>query len=562
MSHDRYQLERGTALVLVIFVMVVGAAFASSLILANVSESEHAKFTGEFNRQTYLVQGGLSFARNEMLQKIASFKDAEGTGSVILDNPSQDHNLNNPMQVTVNYEVRDTNNNFDETDTDGVYSRHEVYEIRAWLDDPIGGDQISYYDTKAAYLQTDVERTPIFQFAVFYDERFEFFPGVVMTLAGRVHSNDDFYIGSKKGLDLDTSYVRSAQSMFRHRFDDPSDSGETDPRVNVFGTWRNWDASTDSRSPTWVDDALAIFEGIVQDQAHGVKELDSPSVGTIGWNDGDYYYEEARTAGNDGLVILDSGDPSEDDDGYTDGFKVLDNGNNVTQDFIDEGIIQRETMFDGREEKVINLLEIDFSKLRGAGYDYWPDSGLIYAARTDATDVDPHGVRATNAEDLGPGRPDSYAPMLVTGNPAYIWGNWNTAGTKNPSVVMTDALNLLSNAWDDSKTDGSLPAASATTYNMAFITGVVETPFEGGPYSGGLENLPRFHEKWTGVDCDINGSFICLWESEIAQAEWLYGDDNYKAPRRNWKFDDIFLGANSKYFPDAVSARSSVLLYQ
>ena len=55
---------------------------------------------------------------------------------------------------------------------------------------------------------------------------------------------------------------------------------------------------------------------------------------------------------------------------------------------------------------------------------------------------------------------------------------------------------------------GNLPGAVETSYNIAFVTGNVPTPEGGGTYSGGFENLPRFHENWSGKKAKIRGSFI------------------------------------------------------
>jgi len=70
------------------------------------------------------------------------------------------------------------------------------------------------------------------------------------------------------------------------------------------------------------------------------------------------------------------------------------------------------------------------------------------------------------------------------------------------------------------------------------VTG--NTPTASGSYNGGLENLPRFHEKWTGKSCTINGSFICPWESQFADSPWVYGGNYYKAPVRSWSYDQMF----------------------
>jgi hypothetical protein len=97
---------------------------------------------------------------------------------------------------------------------------------------------------------------------------------------------------------------------------------------------------------------------------------------------------------------------------------------------------------------------------------------------------------------------------VVSGNPVCIQGDYNTGTTSslqpasnNASLpdptkpTVADAVNILSNAWLDSRS-GSTPAASPTTLNVAIISGTV--PTGNGYYSGGLENFPRFPENWDG----------------------------------------------------------------
>jgi hypothetical protein len=145
---------------------------------------------------------------------------------------------------------------------------------------------------------------------------------------------------------------------------------------------------------------------------------------------------------------------------------------------------------------------------------------------------------------------------VVTEDPLYIRGDFN-ANSKRGAAVIADAVNLLSNSWNDSKTAGSLPAASRTTYNLAMVTGDVPTPDGGGPYSGGFENLPRFHENWSGVQAVILGSFLKLFRSEIARARWKSGGDSYSPPTRSWSFDPDLQnpGKMPPFTPNAIYFR-------
>ena len=137
------------------------------------------------------------------------------------------------------------------------------------------------------------------------------------------------------------------------------------------------------------------------------------------------------------------------------------------------------------------------------------------------------------------------ALTIVTANPLYIEGNYNTVN-KKPASVLADAITILSNAWapggDDlsySRKNLNNRRASDTTINAAFALGNSETTT--GNYNGGVENLPRFIEKWSGKRFTYLGSLIDLWYAEYAVGNWKYGDPVYKAPIRDWAFDLDFL---------------------
>jgi hypothetical protein len=94
---------------------------------------------------------------------------------------------------------------------------------------------------------------------------------------------------------------------------------------------------------------------------------------------------------------------------------------------------------------------------------------------------------------------------------------------------------------------------------MAVVTGNQVTEFNGA-YNGGFENLPRFHEDWSGVNAIIRGSFVNLWQSKVGVGDWSYGSPRYTAPNRDWDFDSDFLDADNlpPYTPRAVGTESRV----
>jgi hypothetical protein len=131
----------------------------------------------------------------------------------------------------------------------------------------------------------------------------------------------------------------------------------------------------------------------------------------------------------------------------------------------------------------------------------------------------------------------------------------NTANQKG-SAILADAVNVLSNAWAYKPTDGQSGNPSATStvtkmpgnapanavptsVNFAMLAGVTSS-VAGSTYSGGLENFQRFHENWSNVIERYRGSYVNLYNSQIATAPW--GANNvYSPPTRHWDFDQSFL---------------------
>lgn len=182
---------------------------------------------------------------------------------------------------------------------------------------------------------------------------------------------------------------------------------------------------------------------------------------------------------------------------------------------------------------------------------------VLYSAKYNAgSGLQTGGLKVKNGAQLA-------LPLtVVSESPIYVQGNFNVGGDTYPktgAAAIGDAVNLLSNAWNDTKTPASgKPVASNTTFNLALITGNQESSI--GKYNGGLENLPRFHENWSGRTCTIKGSFVNTWGSDLATGTWVYGGKIYEAPRRNFRYDTDFNDISNlpPFTPVAVSSEDVV----
>jgi Tfp pilus assembly protein PilX len=388
---------------------------------------------------------------------------------------------------------------------------------------------------------------PIFQFAVFYEQDLEILPGANMTLGGRVHSNSDMYLGSEGGVSLKVdSWTTAAGDLFHGRKDDLSHAMNGDvlikDRSGTFQNMKNTDGTwLDANSSNWVSESLNRWGGMVEDQSHGITELNLPVVVS-----GDPIDMIKRAAGGN----MDSYENKA-------GLKIVDNqvlwqnssGNwvDVTTTFQTNGILTTGSFYNYREYKWVTSYDIDVDKLNTSGY--YPLNGILYASRNQVAGTQ-QAIRLTNGQELS-------GPLtVVSDNPMYTKGNFNSVN-KKAAALFTDALTILSNSWSDAKSNQSLGnrVASNTEVNAAFLTGNAETTT--GHYNGGLENLPRFLETWNGKTFKYRGSMVDLWYSEQATGAWVYGSPQYEAPNRDWAFDLAFLDPNN--LPPGVPQINAVL---
>lgn len=587
--------KRGMALVSALVAAFVAAAMISVVMTLSLSNHRQAQVDRHRIQARYQAEGGLATATKTIQTAVANWREVPTQGTYDLG------------AETINYTVTPTGLDTIATDSAGIQTLVEGYEILS--QGTSGRSRVPMHKV------VNVLSTPIFQFAVFYDGDLEILPGPSMTLGGRVHSNGDMYVGCGDTLTVDTNYFSAVGTINRERKDSPGtssgtveirkwvenpyDNSEPEEYVKLYSksqmddegvtTDSGYDSSftdgldlnsdgdfyDDGEWLPWGPGALEFWRqpdgyaggtgNTVRDEAHGIGEATVPLIGSIAMfeevDDGDYALDEdtdlyepvaAGTGTHDKGFFHENADLSiiTYDDGSWDAF----DGDGFSVKASLGSVVDVTTIYDARQANgngdLTTVTEVDIHWLNNSGV--FPDNGLIYAAHYGvATGTKARGLVLTNGKKLK-------APLTVVSEGAlYVHGDYNTASKKGASVI-GDAVNLLSNDWDNTKTGGTLPVASETTFNMAIVTGNTNTTV--GNYNGGLENLPRFHENWSGIACNIVGSFVNTWESQYATGAWVYGDDRYEAPGRNWSYDEDFNSvANLPPFtPMAVSAEDVV----
>jgi len=132
---------------------------------------------------------------------------------------------------------------------------------------------------------------------------------------------------------------------------------------------------------------------------------------------------------------------------------------------------------------------------------------------------------------------------VTSENPVYVQGPYNADASgygdpHAPAAIIADAVTLLSSAWDDWNTLNSAhvpPAAATTYYRFAVATGTslnFPQPGDANGFGtdGGLHNLLRLLEDWTGQTLGYRGSLAPLWTSRQARGTYKCCGGNVFVP--------------------------------
>ncbi len=187
--------------------------------------------------------------------------------------------------------------------------------------------------------------------------------------------------------------------------------------------------------------------------------------------------------------------------------------------------------------------------------DTLPDYKDFYGNRLGFTFSSQNGIYVQGDFNTGPNPPSNNPGISMpttddttAANEKYESFTTAPGYERAPVMVAADAVMILSNAWQDSDSyldvGNSDRRADHTTMNFAIVSGNVQpesNQLNGGKdYSGGLENFPRFMEKW-GKDRNFTyyGTMILGYYSGQFTGAWGKGNV-YDPPRRRWFFEMIY----------------------
>jgi hypothetical protein len=248
---------------------------------------------------------------------------------------------------------------------------------------------------------------------------------------------------------------------------------------------------------------------------------------------------------------------------------------------------QGRALYDAREGGAVKVTDVDIANLISNLSNFTNWTGVLYLADKGATTYNADGTvksagtasnvtingttysttkrafRIVNATKV----PQALGLTIVSENPVYIQGDFNTGGTppsdsgtytsptvsgytqtnqttKPPVAVIADAITVLSAGWNDSASNSAnglaaRVASANITLNAALVSGNV--PSNGTKYSGGAENFIRLLENWTGKSFCYYGSLVQLYRSNQAVGTWNGDGATVYAPPTTNKFyyDDV-----------------------
>lgn len=616
--------ERGIALIVYLFVLATMSALAVAAIqITNLGLLTSESYrTGQ--KAFYSAEVGLDLAVNAIVEE---FEDLVPY-TISLDDPNADADgfitVENYRDYKVRYKVTNPLKKYLYQSSVGssfIFHHAHTYDIEATA--------ISLKDSSREFLKERIRilETPLVQYFMFYGQTgggadLELFPGPEMNMWGRIHSNGDIYIGSSgdgrggfsrinlRNYDdqgnlsphlmsasgkITTQFKHSGQSFDNTVFVKTSNEGTTFSPTEALPPTidKSNESEQESRfndyvlvnEPKFVTPSISLIErgGFYEKRAKNPKtnKIDSIIItGTGGLGSGNIEVSVSRPTLTNVTDLIKTGRTT--------------SGNSIPG--LPFPIIQetRNAFEDCREDdRSVDTTDIDINALQRWYVAYLASQGLslggngilVYTSRSPDSSFTNHNG---NLQAIRLVRIDRFHSIpelldettLVTDNPLYVQGDFNSINTKGVALV-SDAFNILSNDFVNHYPGyGSIPPnggkvcgygqavlfyyfrGSETTVNAAIFTGNVHNRVTDGD---GAHVFPRFHEWWhvkpnfpyKASVLNILGSFINLWTSKQANSEWCpAGGDCYSAPIRNWGWDVRFQDPN--FWPPFVPSVFSV----
>lgn len=552
--------ESGFALMAVLLLVALLASISLSFFLLTRMETRSVRANSDSVRGFYAAEGGINFRVEKIRTKFVDFQlptgtppnatnacapgnlgsgdfaceihsfDGRSVSTYVVDDPTS------PRSIVIPRGEPFQNLNA------AVYD----YDLRS----------VAINDDGAVEAQIDMaietRLVPLFQFMIFFDKDLEVTPGPAMALNGPIHTNGDLYAAAATSVDV-SGQVTAAGDIYR---------GRKEGDICWTGPFRVTDPVNPVELPTCsggrrliTNSDVAAWNGNV---ASGADVVTVPAPEALEAAPGRTYWDNA-----DLRVMYDV-------DAGTVQVRNPDGSNDATRTAALAACGSATTsnsFYNHREATTIRMLDVDVRDLLdcadaqnlligGRALDDTTHGGLVLyfgVTGADVATVNDYGVRFRNADVLESTNGLAPVPVgvtMITNQAAYTQGDYNETN-KKPAAIMADSINVLSEAWPNADypqaTGVSSRVATETTVNAAFLAGTDSTgggdgaAFQDlGDYSGGVHNMPRHHENWTGVAFNYLGSLVSLNVAQHVDGALVVGSPQYNPPIRNYAFDTDF----------------------
>ena len=396
---------------------------------------------------------------------------------------------------------------------------------------------------------------PITQYAIFYNGLLEFSTCATMIVNGRVHANGSIYTGTSASLTFNGTVT---------------DTGTiSSPAWN--GQGPSWaDKGTYNGSPPSRTNVPSVALSIGMTNVHASLELPAVGESPTSTQGESRYYNQAQTVllvSNTAITMKIQASLNYQVPGADPSPLFVTSANTPSALATNFPFLTTNSFTDQRESKTVLTTQIDVGKYSKwiqtnssllakfpAGSGTYPTILYVADNRT-TTGSQMTAVRLTNG--VAPPVNGGLGWSVATPDPLYVLGHYNCTnsgylGTTNttssmPCALMSDALTILSPAWNDSKSSSSYTArpASDTTVDAAILTGIVpSTGSSSSQFSGGVHNLTRLLEDWNSPSTrtlTLNTSIMNLFNSTIATHQFVNPGTYYDPPTRKFSYDLNFM---------------------
>ncbi len=442
--------------------------------------------------------------------------------------------------------------------------------VRATIEDPIFGTL--EYRAGRRFVRSE---TSVLQFSVFYQDDMEIASGANMTINGPMSTNGSAYIGAQAGVDititdeisvlndfngssnpLDGTTRRkpgaSGSSVLHDPIFDPNPNDSVTPdqeearaaQVKKLTGPENFVGGVNvNKALTDYPEAYENFSGNADPNEVYRSVIAPPPTDTSGAAITEDPMVASRRMYNRAGIVVTISEDSEGDPVINVGTPSNPSAYNAAISSHLDAILppeeRRKDVFDKREQRNIKMTSLDVGALSAAlganatlssaynGVLYIHDATAGARGAGDGSGIRLKNGSTTPAINDDDGQPKGFA--VVTNNALYVQGDYNTttisdgASTRsNPAVLMGDALTILSDGWNDDNSAGGIDQRRATpaggssemVLNAGILTG--NTPSTSSPptNSGGVQNLVRLMEDWSGYRVTIRGSMGQLFSSK------------------------------------------------